>query len=136
MPRFTLYSLLFCLLCLPALSRAQCPGNAAPGEISGTVYLESGLPDGQRQAQETGVAGVLVLLRDAAGTLVNRSRTSTDGSYRFSGLVDGTHYRVQIGELPPGYRLPPYYLGQEDAPDGHEAPCEVALGIEWFPSDQ
>ncbi|RMG59694.1 MAG: hypothetical protein D6722_21860, partial [Bacteroidetes bacterium] len=111
-------SLILTILILPLGLQAQCPGSAAPGEIKGTVFLEDGLPDGQRQAQEAGVGEVLVLLLDAEGQTIQRMRTHPDGSYSFPNLPAGQSYRVRIHELPPGYRLPPYYLGQEDAPQG------------------
>ena len=85
----------------PAAISAAMPTSGLSGQnfdlttasLAGTVYSDAN-DDGRDQAGERGLAGVTVTLtgRDAAGAAVARTtRTGTDGSYCFSGLLAGTY---------------------------------------------
>lgn len=72
--------------------------------------------DGLQDANESGVPGVMAVLTDANGTIIDRdgngtngvqpivSTTDANGFYLFTGLSDGT-YRVQFSNLPDGFGL-------------------------------
>jgi protocatechuate 3,4-dioxygenase beta subunit len=72
--------------------------------------------NGLQDASEPGVPGVMAVLMDAAGNIIDRdgngtngvqpfvATTDANGFYRFVGLSDGT-YRVQFTNLPAGFSL-------------------------------
>ena len=69
-----------------------------PSTISGSVYHDAN-NDGLRDASESPIAGVTVVLRDEQGATVGGSQvTDSSGRYQFTGLAAGT-YAVQ--ELQP-----------------------------------
>ena len=74
-------------------------GLVAPATIGDRVWNDAdgnGVDNG-----ESGVPGVTVILKDAAGVEVGRTTTDSDGRYRFAGLIPGT-YTVDI-EVPAGF---------------------------------
>ncbi len=74
-------------------------GLVAPASIGDRVWNDAdgnGVDNG-----ESGVPGVTVILKDAAGVEVGRTTTDSDGRYRFAGLIPGT-YTVDI-EVPAGF---------------------------------
>jgi alpha-glucoside transport system permease protein len=94
------------LLGLTGIRRAEVPEDADPaarpeplqGGITGVVWRDFG---GETQgevesAEEVGLPGVTVELRDADGGVVERTTTEADGTFRFEGVADG-EYRAAIG---------------------------------------
>jgi LPXTG-motif cell wall-anchored protein len=59
--------------------------------------------NGQRDAGEAGVGGVVVTVRNGGGSVASTATTAADGSYLVTGLVPGT-YAVTI-DVPTGYAL-------------------------------
>ncbi|MEU6458244.1 ABC transporter permease subunit [Streptomyces sp. NPDC047065] len=81
--------------------------EAAPGEVSGVVYLDftpgGGGEQGRVDRRESGLPGMTVeAVRD--GRTVATATTASDGSFRFESLADGS-YAV---ELPASNFAPPY----------------------------
>ncbi|MEM9365757.1 MAG: SdrD B-like domain-containing protein [Planctomycetota bacterium] len=75
--------------------RAALP-IATDGEnatLTGSVYADVDF-DGRFEANEFGIPGVVVTLRDANGATVSRTTTGPDGGYRFVDLAPGT-YRLE-----------------------------------------
>src|SRR5262249_44330388 len=69
--------------------------------IGDTAWVDKH-PDGVRQTDELGLAGVSVTLLDAAGAVVGMPQaTDSDGHYEFTGLAPG-EYTVKF-EPPSGY---------------------------------
>jgi LPXTG-site transpeptidase (sortase) family protein len=75
---------------------------AAPNEINGTVFLDYD-GNGQRDANEPGVAGVTVTAFDTNRTQINSTTTLADGTYTLS-VPDGTEVRVEFTDTPLGLR--------------------------------
>ncbi len=74
-------------------------GFVKPATIGDRVWNDqdrNGVDNG-----EPGVPGVTVILKDASGNEVARTRTDANGNYRFEGVLPGT-YSVSI-EVPSGY---------------------------------
>ena len=74
-------------------------GFVKPATIGDRVWNDqdhNGVDNG-----EPGVPGVTVILKDASGNEVARTRTDANGNYRFEGVLPGT-YSVSI-EVPAGY---------------------------------
>ncbi len=64
------------------------------GSIGDFVWLDTNA-DGVQQSTETGIAGVRVVLLDAAGATIASAETGSDGRYLFSDLVPGS-YQVKF----------------------------------------
>jgi hypothetical protein len=80
---------------------AESPSEAtepADGVTIGDLVWHDVDADGQQDVNEPGVAGVVVILRDATDGEVGRVSTDQSGEYRFEDLPVGS-YRVEI-ELP------------------------------------
>ena len=80
-------------------------GYMVPSSIGNTVWNDTD-QDGvfEPQGGEQGIAGVLVLLKDASGAVVATATTDVNGQYLFDNLVAGT-YTVEIddsNQLPGG----------------------------------
>ena len=74
-------------------------GFVKPATIGDRVWNDqdrNGVDNG-----EPGVPGVTVILKDASGNEVARTKTDANGNYRFEGILPGT-YSVSI-EVPAGY---------------------------------
>ncbi|MEM1121850.1 MAG: SdrD B-like domain-containing protein, partial [Bacteroidota bacterium] len=82
-----------------------CPTNlgSSPGaicsaiansEIKGTVFEDANYDGVMNEVPITGVAGIQVVLTDDCGNNVSTAYTDAGGNYQFTGLIDGTSYRV------------------------------------------
>ena len=60
------------------------------GSISGQVRLDTDA-DGDFADSDSGLGGVIVVLRDSTGTIVATTTTAADGSYSFNGLAPGNY---------------------------------------------
>jgi protocatechuate 3,4-dioxygenase beta subunit len=90
-----------------------------PASLGDRVWYDTD-KDGVQDYNESGVAGVVVQLYDAAGTLVAETVTDAVGNYRFDNLVPGDYY-VQF--IPPsGYSISPQDVGGSDAADSDAEP--------------
>ena len=67
-------------------------GYALPGgsTIGDEIYLDLDA-DGLRDANEPGIAGVTVVLRNSGGNVIASTITDGNGNYSFPGLPDGTY---------------------------------------------
>lgn len=112
------------LLGLTAIPPAEVPEDAAQaaepqpaaGEIAGTVWRDfkpGGGEPGVVEAEELGIPGATVQLRDASGDVVATTKTDADGSFAFGDVADG-EYRVAV------------------APETFAAPFE---GVSWLGPD-
>lgn len=81
--------------------------NGRPATISGHVYHDAA-NNGVRDAGDATIAGADVMLRDAAGVELRRTRTDGDGFYEFAGLNPGDYV---IEETTPA----PYLDGTDSA---------------------
>ncbi len=77
------------------------PAQAAPGDISGTVFNDVN-NNGANDA-EAGVAGVTVTAFDTSGGVAATATTAASGDYTIAGLTDGTPYRIEFTTLPTGW---------------------------------
>ena len=73
---------------------------AATLKLSGEVYVDTN-KNAALDATESGLAGVIVTLRDNTGALVASTTTAADGTYQFTNLSPGTYSVVEI--QPNGY---------------------------------
>ncbi|WP_125777655.1 SdrD B-like domain-containing protein [Antribacter gilvus] len=102
-------------------------GILAPlGSVGDTVWSDVDR-DGVQDAGEPGVAGVTVVLYDAAGAEVARTTTDADGGYLFSGLAMGD-YTVEFTGLPTGTTLSPQDTGTDDGLDSDADPATGRTG--------
>jgi SdrD B-like domain/Secretion system C-terminal sorting domain len=60
--------------------------------------------DGIQDANEQGIAGVMVTLYNNAGTAIALTTTNVNGEYLFTGLADG-NYSTGFTNLPPGFDI-------------------------------
>jgi len=92
---------------LTAVSAGEIPEDAKEavqpeplqGGISGVVWRDfkpGGGTPGEVEAEEVGLPGVTVELRDAAGKKIDSTTSEDDGTFRFEDVGDG-EYRVAIG---------------------------------------
>ena len=87
---------------------AFCLTAIAPGSIGDRVWKDTDA-DGVQDANEVGVAGVTVVLLNAAGQPIATTTTDAFGNYKFSGLPAGD-YSVRITP-PANYSLSAKGLG-------------------------
>jgi uncharacterized repeat protein (TIGR01451 family) len=73
----------------------QCVAVAE--KISGIVFHDKN-NDGIKTTDEVGIQNVLVSIYDSGGSLTT-TNTSSTGSYEFSGLTNGSKYRIQYDYL-------------------------------------
>ncbi|WUV84515.1 ABC transporter permease subunit [Streptomyces sp. NBC_01476] len=83
---------------LPKSSVAAVPAAATPGAVTGTVYLDfkpgGGGRPGQVDPGERGLPGIRVQL-ERDGHTVGHATSGPDGTFRFSGVPDGS-YKVAL----------------------------------------
>jgi hypothetical protein len=101
-------------------------GQACSGVIGDFVWEDADC-DGIQDAGESGLEGVLVVLKDEFGNEIASVTTGMDGQYAFTELCLGK-YRVVVDEstLPPGYTAAPCNVGS-DALDNDCSPEWVDL---------
>ena len=89
-------------------------GSAAPGQTLGDrVWLDTNA-NGIQDAGELGIAGVTVLLKNTAGTVLQTTTTNASGNYLFD--VDVGSYRVSV-VTPTGYAITAKDRGGDDRVD-------------------
>jgi len=80
-------------------TQAAAP-QARPGAVTGVVWRDfkpGGGKPGEVEAQELGIPGATLELRDGAGKVVQTATSAADGSFAFA-KVSGGPYRVAVGE--------------------------------------
>ncbi|HDL0593714.1 TPA: fibrinogen-binding adhesin SdrG C-terminal domain-containing protein, partial [Staphylococcus aureus] len=81
----------------------------------GDYVWEDTNKDGKQDANEKGIKGVYVILKDSNGKELDRTTTDENGKYQFTGLSDGT-YSVEFS-TPAGYTPTTANVGTDDAVD-------------------
>jgi alpha-glucoside transport system permease protein len=84
---------------VPAGAKQAVAPSPAPGKVTGVVWRDfrpGGGKPGVVEAQEQGIPGATVELRDASGKVVKTATSSADGSFAFDGVGAGT-YRAGVG---------------------------------------
>ena len=94
------------------------------GTIGDYVWFDADR-DGIQDADETGIEGVTVYLKDASGNTIDTKITGANGDYQFTGLCPGTYVvEVNQGTLPPGYTPTICNAGSDDALDSDAAAAD------------
>lgn len=104
---------------------AAVEGPQAAGRIGDLVWLDAD-GDGVRDAGETGIDGVDVVLRSAAGDVIGTTTTANGGAYQFTGLLAGT-YTVIVAAAPAGTEPTATEAGTDRAVDSNATPASVTL---------
>jgi protocatechuate 3,4-dioxygenase beta subunit len=73
-----------------------------PGSVGNYVWNDLN-KDGLQNANEKGVPGVIVTLKDAAGIIVGTTVTSGNGYYNFANVIPAPDYTVEFSNLPTGF---------------------------------
>ncbi|HFU4295741.1 TPA: SdrD B-like domain-containing protein, partial [Staphylococcus aureus] len=81
----------------------------------GDYVWEDTNKDGKQDADEKGIKGVYVILKDSNGKELDRTTTDENGKYQFTGLGNGT-YSVEFS-TPAGYTPTTANAGTDDAVD-------------------
>ncbi len=81
----------------------------------GDYVWEDTNKDGKQDANEKGIKGVYVILKDSNGKELDRTTTDENGKYQFTGLSNGT-YSVEFS-TPAGYTPTTANVGTDDAVD-------------------
>ncbi|HDH4410780.1 TPA: fibrinogen-binding adhesin SdrG C-terminal domain-containing protein, partial [Staphylococcus aureus] len=81
----------------------------------GDYVWEDTNKDGKQDANEKGIKGVYVILKDSDGKELDRTTTDENGKYQFTGLSNGT-YSVEFS-TPAGYTPTTANAGTDDAVD-------------------
>ncbi|HCE4343843.1 TPA: fibrinogen-binding adhesin SdrG C-terminal domain-containing protein, partial [Staphylococcus aureus] len=81
----------------------------------GDYVWEDTNKDGKQEANEKGIKGVYVILKDSNGKELDRTTTDENGKYQFTGLSNGT-YSVEFS-TPAGYTPTTANAGTDDAVD-------------------
>ncbi|HGX3558045.1 TPA: SdrD B-like domain-containing protein, partial [Staphylococcus aureus] len=81
----------------------------------GDYVWEDTNKDGEQDANEKGIKGVYVILKDSNGKELDRTTTDENGKYQFTGLSNGT-YSVEFS-TPAGYTPTTANAGTDDAVD-------------------
>ncbi|HDA7387610.1 TPA: fibrinogen-binding adhesin SdrG C-terminal domain-containing protein, partial [Staphylococcus aureus] len=81
----------------------------------GDYVWEDTNKDGKQDANEKGIKGVYVILKDSNGKELDRTTTDENGKYQFTGLGNGT-YSVEFS-TPAGYTPTTANAGTDDAVD-------------------
>ncbi|OQX07623.1 MAG: hypothetical protein BWK80_49265, partial [Desulfobacteraceae bacterium IS3] len=100
----------------PRLDAGVYIPNTLPAALGDRVWYDAD-HNGIQDAGESGIAGVTVTLKDAAGKVVATTATDGGGSYLFSGLAPGS-YTVEFTP-PTGYHVSPQNQGGDAAKDSN-----------------
>jgi hypothetical protein len=95
-------------------------GLAQFSTVGDRVWVDTN-GNGAQDADETGLSGVTVELRDLSGAVIASVPTDVNGTYGFWGLVAGTYTIAVVGE-------PPGYVATWDA-DGVETPSSTQVTL-------
>ncbi|MFM2393625.1 MAG: hypothetical protein RLZZ546_1607, partial [Bacteroidota bacterium] len=126
-------STLFCLFLLMTLvnSRVDAQCTVESGKIKGVVFNDSN-NNGSRDVGETSISNALVSLYNSTDQLVTFSTTNTLGEYAFSGLIDGSNYRLVFEYLP---KFVSSYIGDNSKSSVQFVTvpaCNASLGLVTF----
>ncbi len=90
-------------------------GLFMPASIGDRVWLDSN-HNGQQDGGETGVAGVMVIIKNANGDVVATTTTASDGSYSVTNLIPGS-YTVEFAphSVASGCRLTTANVGADSS---------------------
>ena len=115
------------LLCSAVASITVIPTPPAlPAAIGDRVWFDRNA-NGIQDADETGVPGVAVTLRTAAGAVVSTTSTSATGYYHFAALAPGDYF---VCFTPPaGYAISPQDRGLDDAVDSDASPASGCTAV-------
>ena len=105
--------------------------------IGNTVWLDED-GDGDQDAGETGIPGVVVELYNADGTLVMTTTTDANGGYLFDDVVIGTYtVTVKTSTMPSGLAANPTYDEDDGTtgPDGETVVTLTTAGEEHMTAD-
>lgn len=108
------------------------PCVSGTGTIGGVVYRDFNTNGVNNSEPGVGAVTVTIFRCDPNGSSVQVAQVQTDikGQYSVTGLTAGTTYRVEFGNLPPGYE--PTYQGTNNGTTAQfVAPgtCNASLGI-------
>ncbi|MBC1811881.1 hypothetical protein HCA60_05180 [Listeria booriae] len=114
------------MMVTPIISSIQA--NAAEGtkgSISDAMFEDLN-GNGQKDANEAGIAGVKVTLFTSQGVEVASTTSAADGSYSFDNVDEGTYYmHVDASTFPANYKL---FTTQGFGSDGNSAYFQVTAG--------
>ncbi len=101
----------------------------------GDYVWEDDNQNGIQDANESGIDGVSVILKDANGNVIASTVTTTGGPqgkpgyYQFNGLCMGSYtVVVDADTLPPGFAATPSGVGTDSTLDSNGSPALVILG--------
>lgn len=89
---------------------APCSPQNIPGSIGDFVWKDMN-SNGIQDAGEPGLAGVLVILYDATGAVVNTDTSDDNGAYSFTNVMPG-NYRIKFAN-PGGVEASPQNAGND-----------------------
>lgn len=101
-------------------------GLFMPASIGDRVWLDAN-NNGIQDGGETGVAGIMVIIKNANGDVVATTTTGSDGSYSVTNLIPGT-YTVEFAlhSVAPGCRFATANIGADTADSDANASTGVA----------
>lgn len=86
--------------CPTNVSGSNTPGDICTSltntEIGGLVFDDWNYDGSMNQSDTVGVQGIQVNLYDDCGSVTQTTFTDSNGNYLFSGLTDGTTYRIEF----------------------------------------
>jgi len=111
------------------LNFADSTGECTPcSSVIGDYVWEDTDEDGIQDGDEFGIAGVTVVLKNAADTVIATTMTDMNGGYLFTGVCPGTFtVEVDPATVPPGMVPTGCELGGDDSKDSNCDPATVVL---------
>ncbi len=88
------------------------------GGVSGVVWNDV-ISDGIRFDSEPLIAGITVVLKNAAGTVIGTAITDGNGAYLFRNVTPGTGYTVTFSNIPVGSNYVTQTVGTNNGSDAH-----------------